>query len=588
MSKRWTIHGQRPIRVVRDRHGVPHIRAQCRADAYLGLGYCHGVDRALQLLLLRIVGAGRASEFLDASDEMLAVDRFFRRMNFGGDAEEEVAKLMPGDRTLVEAYCQGVNRALGRRRPWELRLLRYRPAPWTVADTILLSRVVGYVLLAQSQGDLERLVVEMVQAGVARDHLEELFPGLLQSLDVDRLRKVKLGERVVPAEVRWSSALPHVLGSNNWVIAPRKTATGQALLANDPHLEANRLPAIWYEAVVEEGERFCIAATMPGVPGFPIGRNNDLAWGATYTFMDATDSWIEDCRDGCYRRVFEGREHWVPFRVREERIERKQQAGTTIRFYETEHGVLDREPSEPGLYLATRWSSAEETGATSLSAMFGMLDAPDVSTGMELLGRIETAWNFVLADRHGNIGYQMSGRMPIRRAGWKGFVPVPGWDPENDWRGFVPPPDLPRVLNPEAGFLATANNDLNDLGRVRPINVCQGPYRVDRIARLLEARDDWTVDDIERMQMDVYSLQAERFMAVLRPLLPDGPMGEILRTWDGCYPLDSRGAYLFEQFYQLRRGSAAARQRLVRRGGEGRGVRPRRGTGARPGGEDPR
>jgi penicillin amidase len=182
--------------------------------------------------------------------------------------------------------------------------------------------------------------------------------------------------------------------------------------------------------------------------------------------------------------------------------------------------------------------------------MIGILDAPDVSAGMEILGRMETAWNFVLADRHGNIGYQMSGRMPVRRPGWNGFVPLPGWDPNNDWRGFVPSSDLPRVLNPESGFFATANNNLNDLGRVRPINVSQGSYRADRIASLLSARDDWSVDDTERVQMDVFSLQAERFMAVLRPLLPDGPTGEPLRQWDCRYDLDSRGAYLFEKFYR--------------------------------------
>jgi penicillin amidase len=156
----------------------------------------------------------------------------------------------------------------------------------------------------------------------------------------------------------------------------------------------------------------------------------------------------------------------------------------------------------------------------------------------------------VLADRHGSIGYQMSGCMPVRRQGWRGLVPVPGWDPENDWQGFVTPADLPRALNPESGFITTANDDLNHLGHAHPINLPMGPYRAERIAGLLAARDDWTAADVEAMQMDVLSPHAQRFMELLRPLLPMTPAADILRTWDCRYDPASIGATLFERFYR--------------------------------------
>lgn len=547
---RWTICGEGTITIVRDAHGVPHVRASSESDLYRGLGYCHGVDRALQMLLVRILAQGRGSECLDASEEMLRLDRFFRRLGLGGDAAAEVAKIPAADHALAEAYCDGVNRALARRMPWELRLAGYRPEPWTLADSVVTSRVIGYVALAQSQGDMERLLVEMVQGGVPRGHLEALFPGLLRDLDIELVRKLRLGERLVPEGMRWSGTLPRAVASNNWVVAGRKTASGSALLANDPHLEGNRLPAIWYEVVLELGARFCIAATMPGVPGPLLGRTNDLAWGATYAFMDAIDSWIEDCRDGCYRRAVDGRESWEPFRVRTEVIKRKHKPDITVMFHENAHGILDGDPIEPGFYLATRWAAGAGTGAASLTASFGMLRARTASEGMALLGRIETAWNWVLADCDGNIAYQMSGSMPCRREGAMGFVPLAGWDPANDWRGFVPASNLPRTLNPPCGFIATANNDLNHLGRTRPINLPMGAYRAERIAELLAARDDWSVAATERMQMDVYAPQAARFMAVLRPLLPPGPQGDLLRDWDCRYDLASRGASLFERFYR--------------------------------------
>jgi len=536
--------------ISRDANGIRHVTAGNETDLYRGLGYCHARDRALQMLLVRILGHGRGSEILDASDDMLRVDRFFRRLNLSAGAADELARCDARTRELAEAYCTGVNEALARRVPWELRILGYRHEPWTVADCFLTARLSGYVALAQSQGDIERLLVEMVQAGVSRSHLDELFPGLLGTLDEDLVRHVRLGERLVPESVRWSSMLPHAITSNNWVVSGQKTKSGFPILANDPHLEINRLPAVWYEVVLRLADRYCIGATMPGIPGVAIGRTNDLAWGATYAFMDAIDSWIEDCRDGAYRRTIAERDQWIPFAVRRETILRKRGTPIDVSFYENQHGVLDGDPNVPGFYLATRWASARATGARSLAAMAGMLHARDVETGMGLLGTVETAWNWVLADRHGNIGYQMSGCMPRRSAGRNGFVPLPGWDPENDWQGLVPHTDLPRALNPERGYLVTANEDLNHLGRAKPINAPMGAYRAERIAEQLATRDDWTVDSIHGLQHDVFSLQAKRYVRDLEPLLPANAAADILRAWDFRYDLDSAGAFLFERFYR--------------------------------------
>jgi penicillin amidase len=552
MPEHWNLRGEGPIRIRRDANGVPHVRAAGEADLFRGLGHCHGTDRALQMLLTRILARGRASEVLDASEEMLAADRFFRRLNFGGDVDAEVEKLASADRVVAEAYCDGVNRALRRRLPWELRLLGYRPEPWAVGDSILISRLMGYVALAQSQADMERLLVEMVQAGVPDAHLAELFVDLLDGLDRKLLEKVRLGERLVPLGVLWSRVLPRMLASNAWAVAPSKTVRGSALLAGDPHLDVHRLPPLWYESVLEEaGRRFCIAATVPGLPAPILGRTDDLAWTLTYSYMDSIDTWIEDCREGCYRRCSEGSETWIPFRKRREVIRRKGKPDLIMTFHEGEHGVLDGDPREPGLLLAHRWSVSEGTGAASLSGALAMRRAGDVKEGMKSLRQIETAWNGVLADRHGNIGYQMSGLMPQRRTGPRGFVPLPGWDPKNDWCGFVPAEDLPSLFNPPCGFVASANDDLPLRGSpVQPVNLPLAPYRVERIRELLAARDDWTVDAFQHMQLDLASVQARRFMEVLRPLLPASEAGEALRAWDCRYDIGSPGAPLFEAVYR--------------------------------------
>jgi len=534
------------VTIARDEHGVPHVEAKAEVDLYWGLGYCHALDRSLQLLLMRILGNGQACEHLDDTKEMLAIDTFFRRMNWHGELEVEARRLSPNARTFCEAYCAGLNQYLARNRPWELKLLGYEPEPWQVGDLILLSRMVGYLTLAQSQAELERLFIEMVQAGIDRARLEELFPGILDGCDEDLLKQVKLSERIVPASVKWNTVLPRLLASNNWVVSGARTVSGKAMLANDPHLETNRLPNVWYEIVLTCGERFAMGATMPGLPALLIGRTNYLAWGATYTFMDGVDSWIEHCKEGRYRYDDKA---WRVFQTRKEVIVRKKQSPCEIIFYENEHGVLDGNPFEEGFYLTTRWAPGQ-LGAKSLEQAFKMWHAQNVAEGMEHLGQLESAFNWVLADHHGNIGYQMSGLMPKRRVGVSGFVALPGWKRENDWQGFIAPEDLPRGMNPAAGYFVTANDDLNSWGSVKPINNAMGSYRAERIAQLLEQRDKLSLADMQAIHYDVYSRQAEQFMKVLRPLLPDTTPGRILREWNLCYEPESQGAFLFEQVYR--------------------------------------
>lgn len=546
MPRKTPVLKNESLLIWRDEHGVPHVEANAEADLYWGLGYCHALDRGMQMLLMRILGEGRGSELLEASDEMLAIDQFFRRMNWAGGMAQELEKLTPEAKVFCAAYCEGANVYFAKKTPWEFKLLGYKPELWKVENIILLARMIGYLTLAQSQAEIERLFIEMVQAGVSREKLDELFPGILGGLDLELLKEVKLTERIVPAGVKWNYIVPTMMASNNWVISGKKTASGKPLLANDPHLETNRLPNVWYESILKTKDRYALGATMPGLPGILVGRNPDVAWGATYTFMDAVDSWIEQCKDG---KFLQNEDQWAEFRQRKEIVKRKKKAPAEMTFYENDHGVLEGNPVDEGFYLTTRWATSQ-FGAESLSNAFKMWNARTVEEGMNYLGRLESAFNWVLADRHGNIGYQMSGLMPKRRAGVSGFVPQPGWKKENDWQGFIDYKNLPRCLNPETGFFVTANNDLNQFGMAKPINICMGSYRAQRIAQLLTNKKSLSVEDCFEIHYDVYSLQAELFMRILQPLLPDTPQGKILRAWDYRYNPESAGAFLFEEFYR--------------------------------------
>ena len=528
----------------RDPNGIPQIVADDLEGLYWGMGYCHAMDRGLQMLLMRILGQGRAAELLDGSDEMVEVDRFFRRMSWSRGADEDVAKLDPEARAACEAYCAGANQRFSESKPWELKLVGVRPEPWAVRDSLLLARMAGFLTLAQSQGELERLFVEMVQAGVPDAHLEALFPGSTSGLDRSAVQKVQLVERIVPEAVKWASAAPRAMASNNWCVSGDRTKSGAAMLANDPHLETNRLPNVWVEQSFRWPEGYAILVTMPGLPAPLVGRNDHLSWGATYTFMDAIDSWIEHCRDGKYRRGDE----WVSFERRVETIARKKRPPVIETFWENQHGVLDGDATQEGYMLATRWSGSFG-GAQSINSLVRMWNARTVADGMSAFAEVESSFNWIFADSAGDIGYQMSGLMPRRPDDWSGFAPRPGWDARFDWDGFVDPSRLPRVRSPETTRIVTANQDLNHLGEVDPINAPMGDYRARRIEQLLDARSDHDVESFRAIQLDTYSIQASEMMEILRPLLGAGPLSDALRGWDFHYDESSVGATAFELFY---------------------------------------
>ncbi len=533
-------------KIWRDQNGVCHVKGKDKVEVFGLMGYAHGRDRGMQVLLMRILGRGRAAEILDANDEIVAIDKFFRRMNWAGKTDEQVEMLSGEAKAIIDAYVNGLNQAFSEKTPWEFKLFGYKPEPWQAGDCILISRMIGYLTLAQSQGEMERLFIEMAQAGVDEERLQELFPGILGGMDLALIKKISLQERLVDPASLWHIAPPVMMASNNWAVSGTKTASGSPMLANDPHLEINRLPNVWYEMVLNTDDTYAMGGTMPGFPALLVGRNPYLSWGATYTFMDGTDSWIEHCRDGKYRA---GDDTWHFFTKREEIIHRKKKTPLQVVFYENHRGVLAGDPHIEGYYLTTAWAPSV-SGAATLESILGIFDAISVEQAMPLASRIETSWNFVLADTDGNIGYQMTGLMPKRRAGVSGFVPLPGWEEENDWQGFEAPEDLPRCLNPACGYFVTSNQNLNEYGRVNAINVGMGPYRSDRIRRVLAEKNDWAREDMARLHYDVYSTQAEAFMKILGPLLSDTGTEGILKHWDCEYGPDSRGAPLFDRFYR--------------------------------------
>jgi penicillin amidase len=539
----------RTLRARRTEGGVVEIWGDNFLDLQRGLGFFHAHDRQVQMMLVRLIAQGRLCECLKDDDESLAIDIYMRQLGLAATARDEVEKLAPHAREFAQAYADGVNEYLRRHsRPFEFRLVGYRPEPWEPADTLLTIGIMSYVGLAQTQQDIEKFIIQAIANGTDIGKLKKLYAPHLDALTdevVELIRGVRICDSIIPP---LPLALPSITASNNWAVAAARSASGHALSCHDPHLECNRLPAIWCEAVLHGPDDYWIGATMPGLPGIIMGRSRRVSAGFTYGFMDMIDYFIEECRGGNYRR----NDGWKPFRQRRETIWRKKHAAVEIVVHENEAGTLEcdlqRPAPEDGLYLCRAFSGKSGGAAQSVAVLAELPGAATVAEARQLLRNVSISCNWVIADRAGNIGYQQSGLLPKRKT--SGLYPVPGWWSDHAWQGLVPPEELAWLENPPEGFLATANDNRNQPGKPMAINLCQGPHRVNRITELLASKPRLSLADMQAFQADLVSLQARRYMAVLRPLLPDTAAAKILADWDLRYDPQSRGATLFEEFYQ--------------------------------------
>jgi penicillin amidase len=537
------------LRARRTEGGVVEIWGDNFLDLQRGLGFFHAHDRQVQMMLVRLIAQGRLCECLKDDDESLAIDIFMRQLGLAATARDEVEKLAPHAREFAQAYADGVNEHLRRHsRPFEFRLVGYRPEPWEPADTLLTIGIMSYVGLAQTQQDIEKFIIQAIANGTDIGKLKKLFAPHLDGLTdevVELVRRLRISDAIVPP---LPVALPSLTGSNNWAVAASRSASGHALSCHDPHLECNRLPAIWCETVLHDPDDYWIGATMPGLPGIIMGRSRRVSAGFTYGFMDMIDYFIEECRGGKYRR----NDGWKPFRQRRETIWRKKHAAVEIVVHENEHGTLEcdlqRPTLEDGLYLCRAYAGRFGGAARSVAVLAELPGAATVAEARRLLRNVSISCNWVIADRNGQIAYQQSGLLPKRET--SGLYPVPAWWPEYAWQGLVAPEELAWLENPPEGVLATANDNRNQPGKPMAINLCQGPHRVNRITELLSSKPRLSLADMQAFQADLMSLHARRFMTVLRALLPDTAAAKILADWDLRYDPQSRGATLFEEFYQ--------------------------------------
>ncbi len=534
--------------VRRDGLGVPHLQAGSMADVLRAQGYVTAQDRLWHMDVLRRRALGELAEAF--GEGLLRADREVRTLGLGLAARQELPLLSDDARAAVDAYTAGVNaymREHPEALPLEFRLLRYEPRSWTPTDTLAVGMLLSHDLAQGWEAEAARALLDT-----------RLPPAVMDLLYPSRFAddRVLFGDDT-PSLTSPVAPAAHARGSNNWVISGAHTATGKPLLANDPHLGLG-VPSIWTAVHLTAPGLDVAGVTLPGIPGVILGRNRRVAWGCTNVHDDSADLYLErfDPRRPDHYRTADG---WEKVTVRTEPVRvREGQLSRSWRTVDHEVRHTRRGPIVEirGRLYSLRWTMHTETGG--FDAFLRMDHAQgweDFRAALRLFPG--PSQNFVYADADGRIAWYSAGRLPIRRGG-DGSRPYPGDSAEGDWLGYVPFEALPHAVDPPSGRIVTANNRL--VGSAYPHRVARGgvgPWRAAAIFEGLEAREQWTADDIARLQGERLSIPHRDLARALTEAAGRHPGDSVwqdaareLAGWDGRLEAESRAAALAVAAFQ--------------------------------------
>ncbi|MBP0598802.1 penicillin acylase family protein [Herbaspirillum sp. LeCh32-8] len=584
---------QKRAEILVDRWGVPHIFAGSQHDAFFMQGFNAARDRLFQIDLWRRRGLGQLSEVFGPA--YLAQDKATRLFLYRGDMRREWNSYGKGSEQVAQAFVDGINAYIDyvslqqEQLPWEFRQLGYLPAKWQAEDVV---RIRSHGLTRNLLSEVARAKVacaadlksDEVRFGLTPKWSAQMPEGLDPCLPKDLLKVFTLatqGVRVTKeslnaaagattaaasddgklVRVEPSSNLEETMeGSNNWVVAPSKSATGRAIMANDPH-RAYSAPSLRYIAHIHAPGMDVIGAGEPALPGISIGHNGTIAFGLTIFNIDQEDLYVYELNPANPNEYkYQGR--WEAMRVLHEPVRVKNGAPAVADLTFTRHGPVIYVDREKNRAYAVR-SGWLEPG---MSPYFGSIDymrARDFkSFKHSMLNWGAPTENQVYADVKGNIGWVPGGLAP-KRPNWDGLLPVPG-DGRYEWAGFWRGDQLPSTYNPQQGWFASANQ----------MNIpADYPYqerklgfewtnnsRFTRISEVLGSLPKVSLQDSMKLQNDDLAIPARRLAALLKPLSSDDANTQaalkILGNWDYVERADAPQPALYEVWLSRHLGKA--------------------------------
>ncbi|MFS0557680.1 penicillin acylase family protein [Brevibacillus sp. 179-C9.3 HS] len=550
------------VSVYRDAHGVPTIVANNLDDLYYSQGYITAQERLFQMDLSRRKASGQLSEIMGES--MLDEDKFYRTLGLRRAAKASWEAYSEEAKHVLTQYTLGVNAYIAEstrkgKLPIEFTLVNYKPAPWTAIDSLVIAKLMAYDLSGNWTSQVFR-------AYLTKNFSAEKVADLLTDYPADS-RPIVEAVQSSSIDLKKSFAtadIPHESnGSNNWVIAGNKSASGKPILANDPHLGLNN-PSIWFETTLIAPQMEVSGVIFAGIPGIILGNNRHVAWGVTTAQVDTQDLYIEE-RNPANKYQFRYNDKWEEAQVFNEIIKVKGAPDLSYEVVITRHGPIISEfahDDRPDHALALKWTALQPTKELEAVIMFNK--AKNWEEFKQALTNFQSpVQNFVFAAEDGTIAFRSNGYIPIRKKG-DSSLPVPGWTDEYEWQGYIPWEELPTLVNPPSGLIASANNKVADDSY--PYHLTHDynwsrSYRYDRIMEVLASKDTLTVRDMQQLQLDQKSRQAATLLPILLDRLEqseqrtklrgiDAHVLDLLKKWDHVDRPESAASLVY--FYWIK------------------------------------
>jgi len=542
-----------PVKVIYDEDLIPHVFAENELDLYRAQGYITAQHRLWQMEFQTHAAAGRISEIVGPA--AIELDRMNRRKGLAFGAEKGLAGMSsePEIEAILEAFSDGVNQYIDgltdATLPVEYKILNYRPEHWTPYKSALLLKYMADMLMGDS--DLQFSNLRKI---LGEEMVNKLFPYFPKDndpvieaeriWDFDPIQVQSPDTTVYPNDLLVMAPLPQPepgIGSNNWAVSGSKTKSGRPILANDPHLSLN-LPSIWYSMQLTTPNHSVKGATLPGAIGVISGFNENIAWGVTNATKDARD-WYKITFKDESRTQYKYGDDWrdTEFRIEEIKVKGEDPFIDTVVYTHYGPVVYDKSfrSDRQDVNFALKWTAHEESQEVRTFILMNKAKNHD-DYNDALDHYIAPPQNFVFAAKDGDIAMRIQGKFPVKWEGQGRFF-MDGADPLMDWQAYIPNDQNASTLNPERGFVSSANQHPVDPSY--PYFVWDRSYEHYRNRRLnneLRRMDDITIDDMKALQFDDYYLHAAEALPVILELLDEEKFNsegakkyiQELKSWD--------------------------------------------------------
>ncbi|SDH88525.1 penicillin acylase family protein [Winogradskyella thalassocola] len=547
---------------------IPHVFAQNDLDLYRAQGYLTAKHRLWQMEFQTFAASGRLSEII--GDAALNYDRQERRRGMGYGAEQTLNKMAEDEATsaMVQAYADGVNSYINHLEPKDLpveyKLLDYKPEAWTPKKTALLLMYMTK-MLAGGDDDMENTNALRL---FGQERFDLLFPDFFDitdpiiSKDTD-WSFIDVPQTPTPNSTPVLDSISETIdkpnpdnGSNNWAVSGKKSTTGNAILANDPHLGLN-LPSIWFVMQLSTPDYNAFGATLPGALAVISGFNQHIAWGETNATRDVIDWYKIEFNEDRTQYKFDDQWKDVSVRVEEIKIKGKETYKDSVLY--THHGpvVYDKNfKSDQELAgYAMQWTGhIPGNGQKTFTELNKAKNYDDYTEALK--NWIAPAQNFVFASTEGDIALWIQGLLPNKWEGQGKFI-MDGSKSENDWQGFIPQEFNAHTKNPERGFVSSANQ--HPVDETYPYYVFNDGYETYRnrvINDFFNSKDKFSVQDFKDLHNNNYNLKAAEIVPYMLEHMDSSGLTEEekaiydeIKTWQFNNDINEVGPSIFRQWY---------------------------------------